>query len=133
MNRLSRSTALKTAAVFSSLLSLANLVITLPIIMQGSAAVGQAPNSPPYFIELALFVTSIVGLVAAFGAWRQMRWGVLLTIVVNAINLLSAAPGILFAPRPWGLAASGVTILLSVMVIVLCLWPARRSQTVYVS
>ena len=126
MNRLSRSTAFKIAASISLVLSVLGILISLPIATQGAAAVNQTPGSPPYIVEMIFFVTSIVGAVAAFGAWKQMRWGIILTVFVNLVYVLISAPGILAAPRPWGLIASAVTILLSVIVIVLCLWPDRR-------
>jgi hypothetical protein len=126
MTRISRIIALKTAAVISFLLSAINLFVSLTFVVQGAAAVNQGADGPPYFVELVLFVISVLGLIAAYGTWKQMRWGILLTIIINGVNLLSAAPGVLFAPRPWGLIASAVTILLSATAIVLCLLPDRR-------
>jgi hypothetical protein len=129
VNNLSRSTALKLAAVISLILSVLGILISLPIVAQGAAVVNQIPGSPPYILELIFFVTGIVGAVAAYGAWKQMRWGILLTVFVNLVNVLGAVPGILVAPRPWGLIATAVTILLSVIVIVLCMWRERKLVT----
>ncbi len=126
MKSLSRSTTLKIAAVISFLLGAINSLGSLTFITQGAAAVNQSPAGPPYFVELILFVTGIVGAVAAYGTWKQMRWGIVLTIVANLLNVLSAAPGILFAPRPWGFIASTIVVLLSIIIIVLCLWRDRK-------
>ncbi len=122
MNHISRSTALKIAAVISLLLSVLSIPVTLSFLAQGANAVNTSPAGPPYFVEVILFVTSIVGVVAAYGTWKQMRWGITITILISCINLLSSGPGLLFAPRPVGLFASLVTVVLSILTIVFCLW-----------
>ncbi|MCA1729865.1 MAG: hypothetical protein LC751_10815, partial [Actinobacteria bacterium] len=38
-----------------------------------------------------------VGLVASVGLWMLKKWGLWLTIVVSVLNILSAAPGVVFA------------------------------------
>jgi hypothetical protein len=126
MNRLSRSTALKTAAVLSFLSSAYSVILALPIIAQGASAVDQAGNTPPYFIMMLAVILGVVGIVAAYGCWKGMRWGVILTIIVNLLNGLSAAPGILFAPTPQLFVGASVTVALSIVIIVLCLWPDRK-------
>ena len=129
MNRLSRSTALKTAAVLSFLLSASGLIFSLPLIAQGATAVDQGGETPPYFILLLGLIMGVVGVVAAFGAWKGQRWGIILTIFANVVNGLSAAPGMLFAPTPGFLIAASVTVVLSIAIIVLCLWPDRKLAT----
>ncbi len=126
MKNLSRSTALKIAAVISFLLGATNSLGSLTFVTQGAAAVNRSPAGPPYFVEMILFISGIVGIVAAFGTWKQMRWGIVLTILAGLFNVLSAAPGILFAPRPWGFIASTVVVVLSIIIIVLCLWRDRQ-------
>jgi uncharacterized membrane protein (DUF2068 family) len=44
-------------------------------------------------------VLGIAGLIAAAGLWMLKKWSIWLTIIVSALNLLSAAPGITFAPN----------------------------------
>ena len=129
MNRLSRSTALKTAAVLSFLLSASGVIFSLPLIAQGATAVDQGGETPPYFILLLALIVGVVGVVAAFGAWKGQRWGIILTILANVVNGLSAAPGMLFAPTPGLLIAASVTVVLSIAIIVLCLWPDRKLAT----
>ena len=129
MNRLSRSTALKTAAVLSFLLSASGVIFSLPLIAQGATAVEQGGETPPYFILLLALIVGVVGVVAAFGAWKGQRWGIILTILANVVNGLSAAPGMLFAPTPGLLIAASVTVVLGIAIIVLCLWPDRKLAT----
>ena len=124
MSNLSRTTALKIAAGLSFVLSALSVAGALPLIAQGAANSGA--EAPPYAVILLGLITGIVGMVAAFGAWKGQRWGVILTILANLLNGLAAAPGVLFAPTTgWWLAAS-VTVAASIVIIVLCLWPDRR-------
>ncbi|MEJ2354097.1 MAG: hypothetical protein P8Y03_30340 [Anaerolineales bacterium] len=129
MNRLSRPTALKIAAVLSFLLSASGVIFSLPLIAQGATAVEQGGETPPYFILLVALIVGVVGVVAAFGAWKGQRWGIILTIFANVVNGLSAAPGMLFAPTPGLLIAASVTVVLGIAIIVLCLWPDRKLAT----
>lgn len=126
MNRLSRSSALKIAAVLSALLSAFSIIGALPFIAQGSSAIIQGGQTPPYFIIMLAFITGVVGVVAAYGAWKGQRWGVILTILANLVNGLAAAPGILIAPTTGLFIAASLTVALSIVIVVLCLWPDRK-------
>lgn len=129
MNRLSRSTALKIAAVLSFLLSAYSIILGLPMMAQGSAAVNQGGEAPPYFILVLGVILGVVGMVAAFGCWKGMRWGIILTIIVNLLGGLSAAPGILFAPTSELFMAATAGVFFSIVIVVLCLWPDRKLAT----
>ena len=129
MNRFSRSTALKIAAVLSFLASAYSIIFALPLIAQGAAAVDQGGQAPPYFVVMLGVILGVVGIVAAYGCWKQMRWGVILTIIANLYGGLSAAPGILIAPTNPLFVSAIVTVLISVVIIVLCLWPDRKLAT----
>ena len=129
MKSLSRSTALKIAAVISFLSSAWSIVGTLPFVAQGAAAIDQSGEMPPYFILIIGLITGVVGVVAAFGAWKGQRWGIILTILANLVNGLGAAPGILFAPQPGLFVVATVTVVLSVVIVVLCLWRDRKLAT----
>ena len=71
-------------------------------------------------------VLCVAGLVAAAGLWRLKRWGSRLTIVVCVLFLLSAAPGISFAPNAALRVAATATVLVSALIIVLVFLPASR-------
>lgn len=126
MNRLSRSTALKTAAVLSFLSSAYSIIFALPIITQGAAVVDQGGDSPPYFVMMLAVILGVIGIIAAYGCWKGMRWGVILTIIINLLGGLSAAPGILFAPTTQLFVSASVSVVISIVIIVLCLWPDRK-------
>ena len=129
MNRLSRSNALKTAAVLSFLASAYSIIFSLPMIAQGAAAVDQGGDAPPYFILVLAVILGVVGIVAAYGCWKGMRWGVVLTIIINLLGGLSAAPGILFAPSTELFISASAGVAISIVIIVLCLWPDRKMVT----
>jgi hypothetical protein len=122
MNRLSRSTALKIAAVITFLVSVWDVIGSLPLIAQGAAALDESTPGPPYFVLMLSFVLSIIGIVAAYGTWKQMRWGIILTIIIRLLGGLSAAPGIVFRPTPELFMSATFSVAVSIVVIVLCLW-----------
>jgi uncharacterized membrane protein (DUF2068 family) len=126
MNRLSRASALKIAAVLSFLLGLFSFVTAIPYLARGAAALDTANNAPPFFIILAALVFAILRIVGAYGLWQNQRWGVMLTIVANALDAVAAAPGVLFAPTRTLWISALVSVVVSVVVIVLCLWRDRR-------
>jgi hypothetical protein len=130
MNRLARPTALKIAAVLSLLLSAISIINALPLIAQGATAIDTAGGAPPYPVLVLALLMGVVGIVAAYGTWKQQRWGIILTIIVNVVNGLSAAPGLFFAPQPAFFVSALVTGIASIIIVVLCLWRERRPATV---
>ncbi len=126
MKGLSRATALKTAAVLSVLMSIVSIVNTLPLIARGATGVAQSTDSPPYAILMVGLLTEVIGIVAAYGTWNQQRWGIILTLVVNLINGLGAVPGILFAPVPALRVTAIGTVIVTILIVILCLWRERK-------
>ena len=126
MNRLSRPTALKIAAVLSFLLSASTII---QVFLFGAEAANQA-DGPGFSGVMFALALGVAGAVAAFGAWKQMRWGIILTIIVNLINGLSAAPGILEAPTPSLFVSATIDVVLGIIIIVLCLWRDRKVAAV---
>ena len=112
----SRPLQVSVASVLLGLLSLLNLVGPL---LPGSEGI------PAGVIYLAV-VLGVAGLVAAAGLWMLKRWGAWLAIAVCAINLVSAAPGIPFAPDAALQAAATATVLVSAIIIVLVVLPTSR-------
>lgn len=113
------------AAILQLLISLLAVVYAFPILFQGAAAVEQSGDTPPFFIILLAFSLGLVGLVSAYGVWRNQKWGVILTILLRAVDTLSALPGLTMPSLELKILASvGVTI--SVVIIVLLLWPKSR-------
>ena len=71
-------------------------------------------------------VLGIVGLVAAVGLWMLKKWGFCLTIIVSVLNILSAAPGVAFAPNAALQGVAAVGVLIPALIIVLVVLPTSR-------
>jgi hypothetical protein len=82
------------------------LTITLAAVLLGLVSIASLIPSPsleegvPAIVTYSSYVLGILGVAAAIGLWLRKRWGMWLAIVVSALNILSAAPGIVFAPTP---------------------------------
>jgi uncharacterized membrane protein (DUF2068 family) len=111
----SRPTYVTVAAVLLGILSLLNLLGPL-----------LPSEGVPAVVVYGGIVLGVVGLVAAGGLWVLKRWGVWLAVVVGALNLLSAAPGIPFGPNAALRVAATVTVVVSALIIVLVVIPASR-------
>lgn len=111
-----RPTAVTVAAILMTLISLVGLPGPL---LPGSEEV-------PAVVIYGGIVLGVVGLVAAVGLWMLRRWGFWLTIVVSGLNLLSAAPGVAFAPNAALRIAALVGVVVPALIIVLVVLPASR-------
>ncbi len=103
------------AVVLSALFSLLNLVTPL----------FPSEGVPAFIIYLGV-VLGVVGLIAAIGLWMLKRWALWLTIVVCVLNILSAAPGLVFAPTPAWQAAASATVVGNALIILLVALPNSR-------
>ena len=84
----------------------------------------------PAFVVYLGVVLGVVGLIAAAGLWMLKRWALWLTIVVSVLNILSAAPGIAFAPNVVLRAAATVTVVGFAVIVLLVVLPnSRRAYT----
>lgn len=107
-------------------------VVSALMIVTGVAAFipgSSMADGIPLPVQLLGFALGAIGLVSAYGVWRNQRWGVVLTIIVRALDGISAAPGILFAPTPTTKAMASLGVVLAIAVIALLLWPKPRPAT----
>ncbi|HRN68172.1 MAG TPA: hypothetical protein PK205_09555 [Promineifilum sp.] len=107
----------KTAVILFALFSLVNVVATMPPLLGGPEDQGFAAGIPQGVIILAA-MSGVAGLFAAYGAWRGQKWGVWLTLFLCAVGILSALPGVLFAPNNAARASAIIGIVVSIFVIV---------------
>ena len=118
------------AAILQLLISGIIVVLAFPILFQGAAAVEQAGDEPaPFFFIVIAFSLGLLGLVSAYGVWRNQKWGVVLTIALRAVAALLALPGILFAPTLELKLFPTFEVAISIAIIVLLLWPKSRLVT----
>jgi hypothetical protein len=80
----------------------------------------------PAIVIYGGIVLGIVGLVAAVGLWLLRKWSIWLTVIVSALNILSAAPGIVFAPNAALQTFATVGIVVPALIIVLVVLPTSR-------
>ena len=125
MNNLSRSNALKIAAVIVLALALFSMIVyEIPFLTQGMAALDQAANAeqgPPFFMVVLGFAFNILAIVAAYGTWKAQRWGVILIIIVSAFNCINNALAAVFAPWTATRILAIVFVIMYLGAIYLCL------------
>ena len=121
MTGMTRSTALKVAAVLSVLVALIGIgLFDLP-----NLVLGAEDSQDPFAIVVGSFASDILALVAAYGAWRNQKWGAVLLIAVNAFWVVQAVGSLLFDSTAGEFAFASVMLVHHVVVISLCLWRER--------
>ncbi len=113
----SRPTVLTAATLLLGLVSL--LSLATPFLV-----------GPPLPVQVLAVVMGLIGLAAVYGLWKAKRWGMIVAIIVSALNALSAAPGLVVQPNLPALFGAGVTVVLSVFIIVLTILPPARAAYV---
>jgi uncharacterized membrane protein (DUF2068 family) len=115
----SRPQSVTIAAILLALLSVANLL----------SPVMPSEGVPAFVIYLGV-VLGVLGLIGAGGLWVLKRWALWLTIVVSVIHILSAAPGLAFAPTPTLRVLATIGVVGFAVVILLAVLPnSRRAYT----
>ena len=107
------------AVALSMLLILGNLAS--PALPQGSG-----DERVPMAVIVLGVALGPVGIAAAVGLSLLRRWGMLLTLVVTALNLLASAPGVAFGPAPWIQVLAAVAVVACLAIIALVLLPEAR-------
>jgi len=121
MVTMTRSTALRIAAVLSVLVALIGIgLFDLP-----NLVLGARDSAAPFALVLGSFTSDVVALVAAYGAWRSQKWGVVLLIVVNAFWIVQAIASLLFDSTLTEVTFAAVMLVHHIVVISLCLWRER--------
>jgi uncharacterized membrane protein (DUF2068 family) len=110
------------AAILQWLISSLAIIGTIPFLAQGP----NAAEAPPFFVVVLAFAAGVLGLVSAYGVWRNQKWGVILTILLRALDGLAAVPGIFFAPSTFLWVSAMIGTVVSLVIIVLLLWPKPR-------
>jgi hypothetical protein len=106
------------AAILLALGSLANLLAPLMLPAEAGS------------IVYVIIVLGVVGLVGAAGLWMLKRWALWLTIVVSVLNILAAAPGLVFATELTGRLLATIGVVGFALVILLAVLPgSRRAYT----
>ena len=106
------------AAILLALGSLANFLAPLMLPAEAGS------------IVYVIIVLGVLGLVGAAGLWMLKRWALWLTIVVSVLNILAAAPGLVFATELTGRLLATIGVVGFALVILLAVLPgSRRAYT----
>jgi hypothetical protein len=112
-----RPPAVTVAAILLALFSVLNLV---------SILIPAFSNGIPAVVVYGGAVLGLVGLLAAYGLWSLKRWGVWIAVILSVLNILSAAPGLAFAPTSVLLVSAIVGIVGYALIILLVVLPVSR-------
>ncbi len=115
----SRPVAITVAVVLSALMVIANFAS--PVLPSGSG-----DDKVPTSVIVIGFVLGVLGIGVAVGLWMLRKWGYIATIVVSAVNLLLAAPGIAFGPGAGVRVLCVLVVLVCAAIIVLVTRPEAR-------
>ena len=125
---MNRTPLYKTAVIVHALNSLFGVALAFPFLMQGPPTEGPIAGIPQVVI-VASALMGVAGLVSAYGAWQGQKWGVWLTVAIEAGNGLLALPGVLFAPSTPARISAIAGVLVAIFVIVALLRrPAQPSS-----
>jgi uncharacterized membrane protein (DUF2068 family) len=102
-------------------------VVLLVLLSLVNAASPLLPSEgiPESVIYLGVLL-GVLGLVGAAGLWMLKRWGLWITAVVAVANVLSAAPGLVFAPSATLFVFALITVVGFAAVLVLAVLPGSR-------
>ncbi len=105
-----RTGRLRVAAVISIVVATISIAVyDLPTLAKGASG-----SDDPFALVVGSFSTDVVALIAAYGALRRQRWGVIALIVVQSFWALQAGVALVD-----GEAALGATLLCMSL---FCIW-----------
>jgi uncharacterized membrane protein (DUF2068 family) len=84
------------------------------------------PAGPPPSAVYVLMGLGVLGLLGALGLWMLKRWALWLTIGVSVLNILLAAPGLVFAPSTTSRVLATIGVVGFALVILLAVLPGPR-------
>lgn len=111
--------------------SLMVALVLLVLLGVGHLFVPFAPDADkiPPLVRYGDVALGAVSLIAAFGLWRRVQWGRVLTLVIASLNVLSAAPGVVAAPNAALHVIAAVYVILSLVIIALLAFSSERQTT----
>lgn len=110
------------------LLAALTLLVLLGV---GHLAVPFVPGADkiPPLVRYGDVALGVLSLVAGFGLWNLRRWGIVLTVIIAALNIASAAPGMIAAPSQALQVVTAAYVVLSLLLIVLVMVRSERTAT----
>src|SRR5260221_724558 len=111
---MNRSKPTTVAAILQFVLCASNIVLTLPDLAKGAST--QSGGLAGYMVTVLNFAIGIVGVVTVYGIWKNMKWGKILAIAVDAVGVLLLVPAVMFVP-PVGKVLAGGFIFCNLLII----------------
>ncbi len=104
------------------------VILTLLTVVANFAgfALPTGGESVPALVIVSSIVLGVAGIPAAIGLWLLRKWGYVLTMIVAALNLLTAIPGIPAGPTTAIKVFSAVFVVVSIAILVLAARPEAR-------
>lgn len=122
-----RSKSVTAAAVLQFLWSTSTMVLTLPDLARG--AIPGVGGAAGYAVTVLAFAVSVLGIVAAYLTWANMRAGKILAILVNiAIGFLLFG-AVLFA-SPGAKVVAAAILVIPICIVFLLLRRVPKLETV---
>ncbi len=119
---MTRPRTITIAAILLFAVSLLDMVSEVQNLTRGTAT---GPDEAPFFMTVISFTLAVAGLFAAYGLWRNEKWGKVLTTGLMALQILYSVVPLLVAP-PAMQAAAAVGIVIYLAILVLVLWRGRK-------
>jgi hypothetical protein len=85
----------------------------------------------PLLVVYGDVVLGAASLVAAFGLLKPTQWGLILTLIIAILNVLSAAPGVVAAPNSGLRVVATVYLVVSLVIIALLALSSERTPSVH--
>jgi len=121
-----RSRSLLAVIWLNALVAVISIAFALAYLPRGANDLNK--NYVPYPVIVIGLVLGVLGLMSSYGMWRKERWGTILTMVVEILQLITGAPGVILGPDTFTQVSSVILLLVNVAVIVLLLRrPERRA------
>ena len=121
-----RSRSLLAAVWLNALIAVVSIAFAIAYLPRGADDLNE--NYVPYPVVVIGLILGVLGLVSSYGLWRKERWGLVLTMVVQILQIVTGAPGVILGPDTFTQISSVILLLVSVAVVVLLLRrPERRA------
>lgn len=114
------------AAILQFLFYASTVVLTYPDLATG--ATPQAGGPSGYIVTVLAFTISVLGIVAAYGTWTDMKWGKVLALIVNVVFAFLCLGALIFA-SPIVKIVAGALVFVNALIIVLLLWSTSKPAT----
>lgn len=122
-----RSRALLAAIWLNVAVAVASIAYALVFLPRGA---DQGDGAVPFPVIVIGLVLGVLGLMSSYGLWRKERWALVLTLVVQVLQIITGAPGVAFGPDAFIRISSVVLLVVNVAVVVLLLRRSERVQAV---